>query len=152
MSSSYDHHVDDLPSTSQNTVGKKKIRVKFSCRLCGGNHQTHIFPRMDEASKLLGDKIVSQPQLLTTYRKLSLNPPVVDGMINPIPSSASLVYYVVNMVTSLVEPVNQVVDPTPSSVEPTLPLKSETQAPLGECNPSDRSDPVMDRSYSSVGE
>jgi hypothetical protein len=55
---------------------------------------------MDKASKLLEDMIVSQPQHLTPYRSLTLNPHVIDGIIDPIPSS----------------------------VDPTLPLESETQA------------------------
>jgi hypothetical protein len=83
---------------------------------------------MDEASKLLEDMTVSQPQLPAAYRKLSLNPPVVDGMITPVPSPVNPVDHVVNLVTSLVEPVDKVVDPIPSSVNPTLPLESETQA------------------------
>jgi hypothetical protein len=127
MSSASEQHVDDLPSTSQNTLGKKKSRVKFPCRLCRGSHQTHLFPRMDEASKLLEDMTISPPQLPASYRKLSLNPPVVDGMINLVPPSVSLVDQVVNLVTSLVEPVDQVVDPIPSSINPTLPIR--------ECNP-----------------
>jgi hypothetical protein len=127
LSSTSEQHVDDLPSTSQNTLGKKKSRVKFPCRLCGGSHQTHLFSRMDEASKLMEDMIVSPPQLPTAYRKISLKPPVVDGMINLVPPSVSLVDHVVNMVTSSVELVDQVVDLIPSSVNPTLPLESETQ-------------------------
>jgi hypothetical protein len=127
MSSTSEQHVDDLPSTSQDTVGKKKSRVKFPCMLCKGSHLTHLFPRMDEASKLLEDMTVSQPQLPAAYRKLTLNPPVVDGMINLVPSSINPVDHAVNLVTSLVEPVDKVVDPIPSSVNPTLPLESETQ-------------------------
>jgi hypothetical protein len=69
---------------------------------------------MDKASKLLEDMTVSQPQLPATYRKLSLNPSVVDGMINLVPPSVSLVDQVVNLVTSLIEPVDKVVDPVPS--------------------------------------
>jgi hypothetical protein len=45
---------------------------------------------MDEASKLLEDMTVSQPQLPAAYRKLSLDPPVVDGMINPVPIHRSI--------------------------------------------------------------
>jgi hypothetical protein len=45
---------------------------------------------MDKASKLLEDMTISQPQLPAAYRKLSLNPPVVDGMINLVPPSVSL--------------------------------------------------------------
>jgi hypothetical protein len=82
---------------------------------------------MDEASKFLKDMTISQPQLLAAYRKLSLNPPIVDGIINPVPLSVSPVDQVVNMVMSLDEPVDQVVDPIPSSVNSTLPLESETQ-------------------------
>jgi hypothetical protein len=122
MSSTSKQHVDDLPSTSQDDVGKKKSRVKFPCMLCRGSHQTHLCPRMDEVSKLLEDMTVSQPPLPASYHKLTLNPPIVDGMINP--SSVNLVDHVVNQVTSLVEPVDNVVDPI---LDPTLPLESETQ-------------------------
>jgi hypothetical protein len=128
MSSSYEQHADDPPSTSHDIVGKKKSRVKFPCMLCKGSHLTHLCPHMDEASKLLEDMTVSQPQLPAAYRKLSLNPPIVDGMITPVPSPVNLVDHVVNLVTSLVEPVDKVVDPIPSSVNPTLPSESETQA------------------------
>jgi hypothetical protein len=91
---------------------------------------------MDEASKFLEDMTVSQPQLPAAYHQLSSNPPVVDGMINLVPLSASPVDQVVNLVTSLDEPVNQVVDPIPSSVNLTLPLESETQA-VDPCSPFD---------------
>jgi hypothetical protein len=128
MLSAFEQHVDDLPSTSQDIVGKKKSRVKFPCMLCRGSHQTHLFPRMDEASKFLEDMTVSQPQLLFSYRKITLDPPVVDGMINLVPSPINSVDHVINMVTSLVDPVDKVVDLNPSSVNPPLPLESVTQA------------------------
>jgi hypothetical protein len=128
MSSASEQHADDLPSTSHDTVGKKKSRVKFPCMLCRGSHLTHLCPQMEEASKLLEDMTVSQPQLPAAYRKLSLDPPVVDGMITSVPSPVNPVDHVVNMVTSLFEPVDKVVDPIPSSVSPTLLLESETQA------------------------
>jgi hypothetical protein len=127
MSSASEQHADDLPSTSHDTVGKKKSRVKFPCMLCKGSHLTHLCPCMEEASKLLEDMTVSQPQLPAAYRKLSLDPPVVDGMITPVPSPVNPVDHVVNLVTSLVEPVDKVVDPISSSVNPTLPSESETQ-------------------------
>jgi hypothetical protein len=65
---------------------------------------------MNEASKFLEYMIVSQPQLQTAYHKLSPNPSIVDGMINPVPSSINPVVHVVNLVTSLVELVDKVVD------------------------------------------
>jgi hypothetical protein len=128
MSLASEQHTGDPPSTSHDTVGKKKSRVKFPCMLCKGSHLTHVCPHMDEASKLLEDMTVSQPQLPAAYRKLSLNPPVVDGMINLVPLSVNPIDHVVNLVMPLVEPVDQVVDPIPSSINPTLPLESETQA------------------------
>jgi hypothetical protein len=127
MSLASEQHADDLPSTSHDTVGKKKSRVKFRCMLCKGSHLTHLFPCMDEASKLLEDMTVSQPQIPAAYHKLSLNPPIVDGMITPVPSPVNLVDHVVNLVTSLVEPIDKVVDLIPSSVNPTLPSESETK-------------------------
>jgi hypothetical protein len=119
VSSSSEQHDDNHPSTSQNTIGKNKSRVKFSCMLCKGSHLTHLFPHMDEASKLLEDMTVSLPQLPAAYRKLSLNPPIVDGMVNLVPPSISPVDEVVNLVMSLVEPVDQVVDSIPPSINPT---------------------------------
>jgi hypothetical protein len=123
MSLASEQHADDTPPTSHDTVGKKKSRVKFPCMLCKGSHLTHLCSQMDEASKLLEDMTVSQPQLPAAYRKLSLNPPIVDGMITLVPSPVN----VVNLVTSLVEPIDKVVDLIPSSVNPTLPSKSETK-------------------------
>jgi hypothetical protein len=128
MSLASEQHVDGLPSTSPDTVGKKKSRVKFMCMLCKGIHLTHLCPCMDEASKLLEDMNVSQPQLPVACRKLSLNPLIVDGMITLVPSPVNPVDHVINPVTSLVEPVDKVVDPIPSSVNPTLPSESETKA------------------------
>jgi hypothetical protein len=139
MSSAFKQHVDDLPSTSHDNVGKNKSRVTFPCILCRGIHLTDLFHCMDEASKLLEDRIVSQPQLPAAYRKLTLTPPVVDGMINPVSSWVSPVDHVVNLVMSLVEPVDKVVDPIPSSVNPTLSLESETQA----VNPFPPIDPIL---------
>jgi hypothetical protein len=128
MSLASEQPADDPPSTNHDTVGKKKSRVKFPCMLCKGIHLTHLCPHMDEALKLLEDMTVSQPQLPASYRKLSLNPPIVDGMITPFPSLVNPVDHVVNLVMSLVEPVDKVVDPIPSSVNPTLPSESETKA------------------------
>jgi hypothetical protein len=150
-----EQHADDLPSTSHDIVGEKKSRVKFPCMLCKGSHLTHLCPCMDEASKLLEDMTVSQPQLPAAYRKLSLNPPIVDGMINPVPSPVHSVDHVVNLVTSSVEPVDKVVDPIPSSVNPTLPLESEIQVvdpftPVDPILPLENETQVVDLISSSV--
>jgi hypothetical protein len=73
MSSVTNHHASDRPSTSENKVGEKKSRVKFPCRLCEGSHQTYLFPRMDEASKLLENIVDVQQQFPTGYCKFSPN-------------------------------------------------------------------------------
>jgi hypothetical protein len=64
---------------------------------------------MDEASKLREDMTVSQPQLPAAYRNLSLNPPIVDGMITLVPPPVNPVDHVVNLVTSLIEPVKDMI-------------------------------------------
>jgi hypothetical protein len=122
MSSASAGHAGDTPSTSDVKVGKKKTTVKFPCMLCKGDHYSHLCPCMDEASSLL-EKL----QLPKGYRKLSPNPSLVDGLVNPVPSLVNLVDQVVNLVSSLVEPLTKVVDPVSSSISPTFHLESETQ-------------------------
>jgi hypothetical protein len=90
--------------------------------LCKGNHYSHLCPRMDEASSLL-EKI----QLPKGYRNLSSDPSLVDGLVNPVPSSVSLVDQVVNLVSSSIEPRTQIADPISSSISPTLHQKSDTK-------------------------
>jgi hypothetical protein len=155
MSSAYEQHVYDLLSTSHNTVRKKKSRFRFMCMLCGGSHQTHLFPHMDEASKLLEDMTISQPQLPVVYRKVTLDPPVVDGMINLVLSLVILVDHVLYMVTSFVESVDNVVDSITSLVGPTLLLESETHVvdlfpPVDSILPFENATQVVDVISSSV--
>jgi hypothetical protein len=121
-SSALDLHAGDAPSTSEVKVGKKKTTINFPCMLCEGDHYSHLCPCMDEASSLL-EKL----QLPTGYRKISPNPSLVDGMVNPIPSSVSLIDQVVNIVSSSAKSLTKVVDPVPSSISPTFHMKSETQ-------------------------
>jgi hypothetical protein len=78
---------------------------------------------MGEASKLLEDMTVSQPQLPAAYHKLTLDPTIVDGMITLVPSPVNPVDHVVNLVTSLVEPVDKVVDLIPSFSQSHSPLR-----------------------------
>ena len=97
MSSASSHHTDDTPSTSDSMVMIQKGKVRNPCLLCKDMHFTYLCPRMDEASNLLEYIIVSHQRIPTGYRKLSLDIPLLD----------------------------KVVDPNPSLVDPTLPLKSE---------------------------
>jgi hypothetical protein len=121
-SSALDVHVGDALSTSGIKVGKKKTTVKFPCMLCESDHYSHLFPHMDEACYLL-EKI----QLQTGYCKISPNPLLFDGMVNPVPSPVSLVDQVVNLVSSSFEPLTKVADPIPHSIHPTFHMKSDTQ-------------------------
>jgi hypothetical protein len=66
----------------------RRVKSNF---LCKEMHHTYLCSRMDEASYLL-EKIVNvQQQLPTAYRKLSLNLPLVDELVNLVPSSINLV-------------------------------------------------------------
>jgi hypothetical protein len=121
-SSTSARHAGDTPSTSDFKVGKKKTTVKFPCMLCEGDHYSHLFPCMDESHSLL-EKI----QLPTSYRKISPNLSLDDGMVNLLPYPVSLVDQVVNLASPLVEPLTKVADLVPSSINPTFHLKSETQ-------------------------
>ena len=72
---------------------------------------------MDEASKLLEDIVVSHQRLPTGYRKLSLDIPLVDEVVNSISS-------IVDPTLPLKGEV-KVADSVSSEVNPTLPSKSE---------------------------
>jgi hypothetical protein len=124
---------------------------------------------MDEASSFL--EILQLPK---GYRKLSSDPSLVDGLVNPVPSSVSPVDQVVNLVSSSIEPQTQVADlvlssiiptlhqksdtkvtdPAPSSVSPTLPLKSAKEvdpvSPLVDPIPPLRNVKVTDPVPSSI--
>jgi len=117
VSSTSGHHVGDNPSNSENKVRSNKGRVNIHYMLCRDMHRTHLCPRMDEYLCLLEDMIVPQPQLTTTYHKLSPNPPLVANMVDLILSSIDPI------ITLKSE--DKVVDLVPSSVNPTLPLRSE---------------------------
>jgi hypothetical protein len=60
------------------------------------------FPSYGKASKLLEDMTISHPQLAANYRKVSLNLPVVDGMITLDLSSVNPIDHVINIVMSLI--------------------------------------------------
>jgi hypothetical protein len=90
--------------------------------LCKGNHYSHLCPRMDEASSLL-EKL----QLPKGYCKISFDPSLVDGLVNPVLSPVDPVDQVVNLLSSSIEPQTQVADPVLSLISPALHPKSDTQ-------------------------
>ena len=75
-------------------------------------HLTYLFPRMDEASNLLEYITVPRQWLPTGYLKLSLEIPLVDKVVDPVPS--------------LFDP-NLALESEEEIVHPTLPLKSEVK-------------------------
>jgi hypothetical protein len=77
---------------------------------------------MDEASSLL-----ENIQLPASYRRLSPNPSLVHGMVNPVLSPVNLVYPVVNIVSSSIEPLTKEDNPFMSSINPTFHLENETE-------------------------
>ena len=99
MSSSSSHHIDDPHSTSDSVLKSRNGKVRNPCLLCKDVHFTYLCPFMDEASKWLEDITDPRQRLPTNYRKLSLDIPLVD----------------------------KVVDPVLTSVDPTLPLKTEVE-------------------------
>ena len=99
MSSASGHHADDPPSTSDSVLKSRKGKVINPCFLCLDMHFTYLFPHMDEASKLLEDITIYHQWIPIGYRKLSLDIPLVDK--------------VVDLVLTL--------------IDPTLPLKSEVE-------------------------
>ena len=75
-------------------------------------HLTYLFPRMDEASNLLEDINVPSQWIPREHLNFSLDLPLVDKLVDPIPSLVDPTLYL--------ESEEQV-------VHPTLPLKREVQ-------------------------
>ena len=129
MSSSSDHHIDDPLSTNKSVVKSWKGKVRNPCLLCKDMHFTYLCPFMDEASKLLEDITVSRQRLPTGYRKLSLQPPLVDKVVDPVLTSIDPTLPLKSEV--------QVVNSDSSMVDPTLPLNSEVNVVESLSSPPD---------------
>ena len=117
MSSASGHHIDDPPSTSDFVVKSQKGKFRNPFLLCKDMHTTYLFPCMDEASKLLEYITISGQWLTTGYCKLSLEPTLVDQLVNSISPSVDP--------TLLLKSEVEVVNPSPSLVDPTLHSDSE---------------------------
>ena len=83
MSSTSGDHAGDTPSTSGSKFHGKKVKVKFPCRLCEGNHSIHLHPYLDESQKVLDNRPASLQLLPSGYKRLSLNPSLVDEVTDP---------------------------------------------------------------------
>ena len=70
VSSTSNDHVESTPSTSENEVNGQKGRSKFPCRLCKGDHALHHCPFLDEAKRVLDNRLASLRRLPPGYKKL----------------------------------------------------------------------------------
>ena len=82
MSSTSNHHVDDTPSTSDPLVKGRKGKFLYTCLTCKAMHRTFLCPSMDEALRWLENIIDHQQVIPTSDSKLSLDPPLVDQVVN----------------------------------------------------------------------
>jgi hypothetical protein len=139
MSSTATAHASDNPTTRDNQVGSEKGKFKIPCWLCKEMNCTYLCPHMDKYLHMLENIVNSQPQISTNYHKISPNLPLVDELVNPVPSLVNPINQVVNLVLSLINLINQVIDPSTSpinivhqmvylispSIDPTPPLNIE---------------------------
>lgn len=57
VSSTSDDHVENTPSTSESEAPGKKGKYRFPCKLCEGDHAVHRCPFLDEAKRVLDDRV-----------------------------------------------------------------------------------------------
>jgi hypothetical protein len=63
-------------------------------------HRSYFLPRIDEALKFLEDIVVSQQQPPTDFHESSPDPPLVDEVVDPIPSSVNPILLLENEVNT----------------------------------------------------
>jgi len=78
-STSYDH-VESTSSTSESEAPGQKGKCKFPCKLCEGDHAIHRCPFLDEAKRVLDDRLVSLLWLPPGYKKLLPSPSLVENL------------------------------------------------------------------------
>ena len=81
MSSTFDHHVDDTPSTGDPLVKGRKGKVLYPCLICKAMHCNFLCPSMDEASRWLENIADHQQVIPTSDSKLSIDPPLVYQVV-----------------------------------------------------------------------
>ena len=132
MSLASGHHIDDTQSTDDFVVKSQKGKVKNPYLLYKDMHLTYLCPHMDEASKLLEYITVPRQWLPMGYRKLSLDPPLVDQVVNSVSSVVDPTLHLkseVKVVELMSSPPDnlktEVVTLKQSSSCPSLPVESE---------------------------
>ena len=129
VSSTSNHHVDNTPSTSDPLVKGRKGKVLYPSLICKAMHRTFLCPRIDETYKLLEYITIPQKWLPIGYRKLSLEGPLVEKVVDS-------VSFAVNPTIPLKSEV-KVVNLDLSVVDPTLLLKSEVEVVESMSSPPD---------------
>ena len=124
MPSTSGDHVGDTPSTSGSKVHGNKGKVKFPCRLCEGNHPIHLCPYLDGAKKVLDNHPASLHRLLSGYKRLSLNPSLVDKVTDPNQPLVKPTLSEYESHESIPDPslVKETVDPISPSINRTFPI------------------------------
>ncbi|MCY6525080.1 retropepsin-like aspartic protease, partial [Actinobacillus pleuropneumoniae] len=88
VSSTSDGHVENTPSTSESEAPGQKGKYRFPCKLCEGDHAVHHCPFLDEAKRVLDDRLVSPLRLPPGYKKLLPSPSLVENLADPLRWSA----------------------------------------------------------------
>jgi len=119
VASTSEPHVDCTPSTSGSEAHRQKGKMKFPCKLCEGDHTVHRCPFLDEAKRVLEDRLVPPIRLLPRYEKLSPTPSLVENPAVPMKWSAE-VSIVDNELSESIPDERQKVD---TAVDPVMPLE-----------------------------
>jgi len=80
VSSTSGDHVESTLSTSESEAPGQKGKCKFPCKLHEGNHAVHRCPFLDEAKRVLDDRLVSPLRLPPRYKKLLLSLSLVENL------------------------------------------------------------------------
>ena len=80
MSSTSDDQVESAPSTSESEAPGQKGKCKFPYKLCEGDHAVQHCPFLDEAKRVLDNRLVSLLWLHPGYKKLLPSPSLVENL------------------------------------------------------------------------
>ena len=76
-------HVECSPSTSKSEAHGQRRNPKIPCKLCEGDHAVHCCPFLEEAKRVLDNRLVSPLRLPPGYQKLLPSPPPVENLVGP---------------------------------------------------------------------
>jgi len=79
VSSTSSDHIESTPSTSESEAPGQKGKCKFPCKLCEDNHAVHRCPFLDEAKRVLDERLILSLRLPPGYKKLLSSPSLVEN-------------------------------------------------------------------------